>query len=137
MYKRQPLERADAVQVMREATALHQVFYLGSPAEILAMHTARTGRPQWRPAEWMWRPMIWQDEDTSSESVQALVSGMAERDIPLGAVWLDNPWDAGRASFEFSAERFPDSAALIAAVHAAGVKPVSYTHLTLPTKRIV
>lgn len=117
-----PLERADAVQVLREAASLHHVFYLGTPQEILSAHTARAGRPRWRPAEWMWRPMIWQDEDTSSESVLALVEGMSSRDIPLGAVWLDNPWDAGRASFEFSAERFPDPAALIDAVHAAGVK---------------
>lgn len=117
-----PLERADAVQVMREAATLQHVFYLGTPAEMLSTHTARSGRPQWQPADWMWRPMIWQDEDTSSESVMALVNGMASRDIPLGAVWLDNPWDAGRASFDFSAERFPDPAALIDQVHRAGVK---------------
>lgn len=117
-----PSERVDAVHVLREAKVLKQVFYFGTPQQILATHTARTGRPKWTPADWMWRPMIWQDEDTSTDSVMALIDGMKSRDIPLGAVWLDNPWDAGRASFDFDTERFPDPDQLIAEVHAAGVK---------------
>lgn len=117
-----PTERVDAVHVLREASVLKQVFYFGTPQQILATHTARSGRPKWTPADWMWRPMIWQDEDTSTDSVMALINGMKSRAIPLGAVWLDNPWDAGRASFDFASDRFAEPDRLIADVHAAGVK---------------
>ncbi|WP_084615852.1 TIM-barrel domain-containing protein [Solimonas flava] len=115
-------ERDDAVRATIEDDALDLVYYRGTPAQMLSAHTARVGRPQWTPPDWMWRPMVWQDSDTSTESVRKLVDGMIERDIPLGAVWLDNPWDAGKASFDFDPARFDDADALIREVHDKGVR---------------
>lgn len=115
-------ERADAVRVTIEAEALDLVYYRGTPREIVAAHTARVGRPRWSPPDWMWRPMVWQDSDTTSDTVRALVDGMQSRGIPLGAVWLDNPWDAGKASFDFDPARFADADALIEEVHDKGVR---------------
>lgn len=115
-------ERDDAVRLMQETDALDVVLYRGAPADIVSLHTARAGRPQWTPPDWMWQPMVWQDSDTSTESVRALVTGMKTREIPLGAVWLDNPWDAGKASFEFDPARFADPDALIREVHEQGVR---------------
>ncbi|NKF23359.1 glycoside hydrolase family 31 protein [Solimonas marina] len=115
-------ERADAGRITIENDTLDLVYYRGTPRQIVAAQTARVGRPQWTPPEWMWQPMVWQDSDTSTESVMALVDGMQDRDIPLGAVWLDNPWDAGKASFDFDASRFDDADALIREVHDKGVR---------------
>lgn len=120
----QPAERADSVLLMQEDDALPVTLYRGLPREILRAHTARAGRPAWTPPDWMWRPAVWQDEDTTQDSVRALVRGMAERDIPLGAVWLDNPWDAGRASFDFAPSRFADPDALIAELHGQDIRMV-------------
>ncbi|HEY1075217.1 MAG TPA: glycoside hydrolase family 31 protein [Fontimonas sp.] len=117
-----PLERADAVNLMQETADLRVVLYRGTPAQILAAHTARAGRPQWTPPDWMFAPMVWQDSDTTTESVRALVDGMQSRDIPLGAVWLDNPWDAGKGSFDFDPARFADPDALIREVHDKDVR---------------
>lgn len=115
-------ERADAGRITLENDRLDLVYYHGTPAQIVATQTARVGRPQWSPPDWMWRPMVWQDSDTSTDSVLALVDGMQSREIPLGAVWLDNPWDAGKASFDFDAARFDDPDALIREVHDKGVR---------------
>ena len=115
-------ERGDALRIAQETDTLEVVLYRGRPREILGAHTARAGRPQWTPPSWMWRPMVWQDSDTTTETVRKLVNGMRERDIPLGAVWLDNPWDAGKASFDFDPARFEDPDALIREVRGQGVR---------------
>lgn len=115
-------ERRDAGRITLEDDALDLVWYRGTPAQMLAAQTARAGRPQWTPPDWMWKPMVWQDGDTSTDSVRKLVDGMRARDIPLGAVWLDNPWDAGKASFDFDPARFDDPDALIAELHAEGLR---------------
>ncbi|TJY59511.1 glycoside hydrolase family 31 protein [Sinimarinibacterium sp. CAU 1509] len=117
-----PDERDDAVNLMQEAASMEVVLYRGTPQQMVSTHTARAGRPQWTPPDWMFRPMVWQDSDTSTETVRALLYGMLDRDIPLGAVWLDNPWDAGKGSFDFDPGRFEDADALIDEVHAQGVR---------------
>ncbi|NGY06772.1 glycoside hydrolase family 31 protein [Solimonas terrae] len=115
-------QRSDAGRVTIENNALELSWYRGTPTQMLAARTAITGRPQWTPPDWMWRPMVWQDSDTSTDSVRALVDGMQSRGIPLGAVWLDNPWDAGKGSFDFDPARFADPDALIKEVHDKGVR---------------
>lgn len=117
-----PLKRGDAINVMHEDDHLSLVLYAGTPQQILSAHTARSGRPLAVPPSWMWRPMVWQDDNTTTASVNALVAGMASRGIPLGAVWLDNPWDAGYGSFDFDPTRFPDPDALIQGLHGQGVR---------------
>jgi len=115
-------ERTDAVRATIENNALDIVYYRGTPAQILSAYTARVGRPQWTPPSWMWRPMVWQDGDTSTDSVNQLVDGMQSRNIPLGAVWLDNPWDAGQGSFNFDPTRFADPDGMIQQLHAKNIR---------------
>lgn len=115
-------ERGDAVRTTIENNALDLIYYRGKPAQIVSAYTAHVGRPQWTPPDWMWRPMVWQDANTSTATVNALVDGMQSRNIPLGAVWLDNPWDAGQGSFNFDPARFADPDGLIASLHAKGVR---------------
>lgn len=117
-----PRERDDAINLMQESSTLDVVLYRGTPAQMLSAHTARAGRPQWTPPDWMFAPMVWQDSDTTTDTVRALVDGMQSREIPLGAVWLDNPWDADKGSFDFDPARFADPDALIREVHDRGVR---------------
>jgi alpha-D-xyloside xylohydrolase len=116
-----PTKRADAVGLMREDDHLDLVLYAGTPTQIVSAHTARSGRPGWTPPQWMWQPMVWNDNSPDTASVLDLVNGMQSRNIPLGAVWLDNPWDAGYGSFNFDTSRFPDPDGLISTIHGLGV----------------
>jgi alpha-D-xyloside xylohydrolase len=115
-------QRPDAIRATIENNVFDMVYYRGTPTQIVAANTARVGGPQWTPPDWMWRPMVWQDGNTSTQSVLDLVNGMQSRNIPLGAVWLDNPWDNGKASFDFDPARFADPDALIKQVHSQGVR---------------
>ena len=117
-----PQKRADAINVMHEDDHLDLVLYNGTPTQVVSAYTARSGRPLTTPPDWMWQPMVWQDDDTTTDTVNALVDGMQSRNIPLGAVWLDNPWDAGNGSFDFNPTRFADPDALIARIHGKGVR---------------
>jgi alpha-D-xyloside xylohydrolase len=115
-------ERPDAVRATIENNTLDLVYYNGTPAKMLSAYIARVGGPQWTPPDWMWKPMVWQDGDTTTASVNQLVDGMQTRNIPLGAVWLDNPWDNGQGSFDFDPARFADPAGLISQIHNKGVR---------------
>jgi alpha-D-xyloside xylohydrolase len=117
-----PESEGRVLRLMREAETLELVFYTGTPAEILAAHTARAGRPEWTPPDWAWRPMVWRDNDNTTATTRELVRGMLDRGIPLGAVWLDNPWDAGKGSFDFDPNRYEDPDALIAELAREDVK---------------
>ena len=72
-----PLERPDAVNIIQEDSQLPFVLYRGTPQQVLSSHTAIMGRPAWYPPEWMFKPAIWQDSDTTTASVMALINGMA------------------------------------------------------------
>ena len=45
----------------------------------------------------------------------------------MGQVWLDNPWDAGRASFDFDKGRFPDPEGLISTIKNKNLRLVVWT----------
>lgn len=115
-------ERRDALNLVLEQERLRLLLYTGSPEQIVVAHARHSGAARTRWPGWMWEPMVWQDSNTSTDSVFALVEGMAQRRIPLGAVWLDNPWDAGHGTFDFDPERFADPDALIDEVHRYGVR---------------
>ncbi|MCB1152735.1 hypothetical protein KDL45_03720 [bacterium] len=71
--------------------------------------------------EWVYRHWIWEDESTAT-SVNALIDGYKNRDIPVGAVIIDSPWATGYSTFEFDPARFPDAAQTIAGIRDQGVR---------------
>ena len=48
--------------------------------------------PPW--PEWAFHHWVWEDESTQ-ESALALVNGYLDRDIPVGAIIIDSPWETG------------------------------------------
>ncbi|MDP6988031.1 MAG: glycoside hydrolase family 31 protein [Planctomycetota bacterium] len=91
----------------------------------MASPDAVAGDPARRPElpwpEWAWSHWVWEDESTQ-ESALALVDGYLERDIPVGAIIIDSPWETAYGSLEWDPERFPDPRAMIARLHEQGVR---------------
>jgi alpha-D-xyloside xylohydrolase len=75
--------------------------------------------PPW--PEWAFRHWVWEDESTQ-ESALALVSGYLDRDIPVGAIIIDSPWETGYNTFDFDAGLYPDAQAMVDDLHALDVR---------------
>ncbi len=71
--------------------------------------------------EWTFHHWVWEDESTQSSAL-ALVDGYLERDIPVGAIIIDSPWETGYNTFEWDTEMFPDPQGMIDELHEKGVK---------------
>jgi len=84
------------------------------------------------PPKWFFAPHKWRDDLTRVEGVRGDrllledAEKMREHAIPLGAVWLDNPWDTGFGDFEFRSDHFPDPDATIRALRAEGARLVAW-----------
>ena len=59
---------------------------------------------------------VWEDESTQ-ESATALVDDYLARDIPVGAIIIDSPWETGYNTFEWDTDRFPDPQGMIDHFH--------------------
>jgi len=81
--------------------------------------TAVDVSPPW--PEWAFHHWVWEDESTQ-ESAMALVDGYLERDIPVGAVIIDSPWETGYNTFEWDTELYPDPQGMIDEFHDKGVR---------------
>ncbi len=86
------------------------------PPEDTATETWEPPWPSWTMDHW-----VWEDESTQ-ESALALVDGYLERDIPVGAVIIDSPWETGYNTFAWDTERFPDPQGMIDELHGKGVR---------------
>jgi alpha-glucosidase (family GH31 glycosyl hydrolase) len=75
--------------------------------------------PPW--PSWAHEPWVWEDESTQ-ESVLALVDGYLERDIPVGAVIIDSPWETAYNDFVWDPTLFPDPEGMVDGLHDRGVR---------------
>lgn len=73
--------------------------------------------------EWAFEPWISKDISTTDDTY-AFVGGFHDRDIPVGVVVLDSPWETNYHSFVPNPTRYPDFEALVAAMHAQDVRVV-------------
>ncbi|UCD84733.1 MAG: hypothetical protein JSU92_00665 [Deltaproteobacteria bacterium] len=71
--------------------------------------------------EWAFHHWVWEDESTQ-ESATALVDGYLERDIQVGAIIIDSPWETGYNTFEFDPDLYPDPQGMIDYFHSKGVR---------------
>lgn len=72
--------------------------------------------PQWVLEHWVW------ENEGDEASALALVDGYLERDIPVGAVIIDRPWEVEVTSFTPDPARYPDMGRLVRAFHDRGVR---------------
>jgi len=78
-----------------------------------AIHTPR----------WAFEPWISKDISTGADTYE-LVAGFAERDIPVGAVVLDSPWETHYNTFVPHPTRYPELPKLVSDMHEKGVRVV-------------
>lgn len=79
--------------------------------------------PEAYTPRWAFEPWISKDISDRDDSY-AFVDGFLERDIPVGALVLDSPWDAQYTTFVPNPSRYPDFAGMVADMNARGVRVV-------------
>lgn len=121
-----PGERPDALGATLEDDELVYRIHSGTPAAMLAGYTARAGRPDPPPPEWAYEPAYWMDEGNTQAAIEAFAQRLAAEDLPAGAFWIDNPWEAHKGDFGPDPKRFPDFDALLGRLRARGIHTVAW-----------
>ncbi len=62
--------------------------------------------------EWVFHHWVWEDESTQLSAIE-LVDDYLARDIPVGAIIIDSPWETGYNTLEWDKSLFPDARAMI------------------------
>jgi alpha-D-xyloside xylohydrolase len=100
------------------------VIYGPTPKEVLERYTALTGRPALPPA---WSFGLWLSTsfttDYDEAAVTQIITGMAERDIPLHVFHFDCFWmkEFNWCDFQWDVRCFPDPAGMLARLKARGL----------------
>lgn len=74
---------------------------------------------------WAFEPWISKDISDRDDSY-AFVQGFLDRDIPVGALVIDSPWDVHYTTFTPNPSRYPDFEAMVDDMHAQGVRVVMW-----------
>lgn len=90
-----------------------------------AYHTPADSPPEPRrhTPRWAFKPWISKDISTRDDTF-AFVGGFQDRDIPVGVVVLDSPWETHYNTFEPSPTRYPDFGGMVTDLRARGVRTV-------------
>jgi alpha-glucosidase (family GH31 glycosyl hydrolase) len=67
----------------------------------LAFRAPERPRPPLTP-RWAYEPWVWEDEENDADATIALVDGYLQRDIPVGVVIVDSPWQTNYNTFEMA-----------------------------------
>ncbi|MBI5496023.1 MAG: glycoside hydrolase family 31 protein [Deltaproteobacteria bacterium] len=109
-----------AVASGEPALAVH-LFAAAHPLDVTAHYLAVTGAPV-LPAPWALGPWIWRDENRDQVQVLDDVAKIRELDLATSGMWIDRPYASHEGAFDYDAARFPDPAAMVDALHAAGLR---------------
>ena len=63
--------------------------------------------------KWVFESWVWEDATNTDSSTLALINGYLNRDIPVGAVIIDSPWETEYNTFVFDTSRYKDPEVLI------------------------
>jgi alpha-glucosidase (family GH31 glycosyl hydrolase) len=126
--------QSDRVQICVKDGELAYDVYTGSPAEVTGDYHRTVGLPSLPPPS-QFALMKWRDVNADQAQVLDDVAEMKKLDIPLGTIWIDNPWErqpAGNThringsactnSGRFDPAFFPDPQRMIDTIHAEGVR---------------
>jgi len=90
------------------------------------VYQALEGHPPITP-KWVFEPWVWEDNINTQESTWELVKGYQDRNIPVGGVIIDSPWQTGYNTFEFDQERYPEPEKLISDLKNVDVHTILWT----------
>ncbi len=85
--------------------------------------TSTPPEPALRTPRWAFEPWISKDISTAQDTYD-FVDGFRQRDIPVGAVVLDSPWETAYNTFVPSPTRYPNFGRMVSDMHARGVRVV-------------
>lgn len=81
--------------------------------------------PKLYTPRWAFEP--WISKDISSQTdTYSFVSGFEQRDIPVGVVVIDSPWETNYNTFVPNPTRYPDLKKLVSDLHAKHIKVVMW-----------
>lgn len=87
---------------------------------------ATPAAPPIHTPRWAFEPWISKDISDRADT-EAFVAGFKARDIPVGVVVLDSPWETHYNTFIPNPNRYPDFAELVSNLRADGVRTVLWT----------
>ncbi|MEJ7727724.1 MAG: TIM-barrel domain-containing protein [Polyangiaceae bacterium] len=79
--------------------------------------------PEPHTPRWAFEPWISKDS-SNRDDTYAFVGGFQERDIPVGVVVLDSPWETNYNTFVPNPDRYPEFAQMVTDLRAGGVRVV-------------
>jgi alpha-glucosidase (family GH31 glycosyl hydrolase) len=82
--------------------------------------------PQIYTPPWAFEPWISKDISDRADT-EAFVDGFLQRDIPVGVVVLDSPWETDYNTFVPNPDRYPDFEGLLTDLHAQDIRLVLWT----------
>lgn len=85
------------------------------PAELPRITTPR----------WAFEPWISKDISTTADT-RDFVAGFEARDIPVGVVVIDSPWDVNYTTFQVNPARYPDFPELLRELRGKGIRTVMW-----------
>jgi alpha-glucosidase (family GH31 glycosyl hydrolase) len=75
---------------------------------------------------WAFEPWAWEDNTNTRQSTEALIAGYISRQIPVGAVIIDSPWETTFNTLSWDTTRYPSPQAMIDGFHTQGVKVIMW-----------
>ena len=113
---------AALVQVTYEAKSLaFTLIGATRPMDVLPHYVDMTGQPA-IPAEWAFGGWIWRNENRDQAEVLEDVRAIRDHDLPMSGLWIDRPWSTALNTYVPDPVKFPDPPAMVAALHAAGLR---------------
>ena len=97
------------------------VYTADHPLDITRRYYDTTGYPA-LPAPWALGPMLWRDENTGQDEVEADLEAMRDLDLPASAIWIDRPYASAVNSFDFHPDDYSDPQGMIDRAHELGFR---------------
>ncbi len=97
------------------------LFSAANPLDVTKLYYDVTGYPL-LPATWALGPWLWRNDDRDQAQVLDDVKQLRDLDLATSAIWLDRPYASDVNSFDFDPTKYADPSAMIAAIHAAGLR---------------
>jgi len=129
-----PTPYADRVQVCVKDNSLTYDVFAGSPEDVTTDYYRTVGLPALPPPS-QFGLMKWRDVNADQQQVVSDVQQFKQLGIPIGTIWIDNPWEqqppgnlvrmngsACNGSLSFDPTFFPNPKEMIDSIHAQGVK---------------
>ncbi|MEQ9498688.1 MAG: glycoside hydrolase family 31 protein [Deltaproteobacteria bacterium] len=97
------------------------VFLEEHPLDI-TKHYYDVTTPPLLPAEWVYGPLIWRDENRDQAEVEDDIRRIRSLDLATSGIWIDRPYATAVGVFDFKPDDYTDPAAMIRTAHDAGLR---------------